>query len=320
MLANVITRVFKGKPPPEVKVLSVTASRTEERSLSGVENFLRAVGAPVPFNLEIVGDAAGVSLLVRCREGSYVKQQLDAHYRHAQVDEVSHDDDPLRLGEGEKAWSTTLRLQGPEYLPLRTFDDDQLKEPGSDPLISVIGALSGLEPGERVIARLSLTSLGPEWSQPHQDKLYRKQQAEAVPSAQTAQYQTETRNAMNFLVLAPVGLAALMGYLLVQRGETWKAVLLGLGVAAAMTVRLGGEALSVPAASGQTILEAVRASGGMAPYSCESGVCGACRARLRDGSVHLRARMALNDAEIARGVILTCQALPTTPQVAVDYD
>ena len=92
------------------------------------------------------------------------------------------------------------------------------------------------------------------------------------------------------------------------------------GVAAAMTVLLGGEALSAPAASGQTILEAVRASGGMAPYSCESGVCGACRARLRDGSVHLRARMALTDAEIARGVILTCQALPTTPRVTVEYD
>ena len=236
MLLKLIRQAFKGKPPPEVKVLSVTASRTEERSLSGVENFLRAVGAPEPFALEIVGDAAGVSLLVRCREGSYVRQQLDAHYRHAQVDEVSPEDDPLRLSEGEKAWSTTLRLQGPEYLPLRTFDDDQLKEPGSDPLISVIGALSGLEPGERVIARLSLTSLGPAWSQPHQDKLYRKQQAESVPSAQTAQYQNETRNAMNFLVLAPVGLAALMGYLWVQRGETWKAVLLGLGVAAAMTV------------------------------------------------------------------------------------
>ncbi len=236
MLANVIRQVFKGKPPPEVKVLSVTASRTEERSLSGVENFLRAVGAPEPFALEIVGDAAGVSLLVRCREGSYVRQQLDAHYRHAQVDEVSPDDDPLRLNEGEKAWSATLRLQGPEYLPLRTFDDDHLREPGSDPLISVIGALSGLEPRERVVSRLSLTSLGPEWAQPHQDKLYRKQQAESVPSAQTAQYQTETRNAMNFLVLAPVGLAALMGYLWVQRGETWKAVLLGVGVAAAMTV------------------------------------------------------------------------------------
>ena len=186
MLTNFITRVFKGKPPPEVKVLSVIASRTEERSLSGVENFLRAVGAPEPFALEIAGDSAGVSLLVRCREGSYVRQQLDAHYRHAQVDEVSLEDDPLRLAEGERAWSTTLRLQGPEYLPLRTFDDDHLREPGSAPLISIISALSGLEPGERVIARLSLTSLGPGWSQPHQDKLYRKQQAESVPSAQTA--------------------------------------------------------------------------------------------------------------------------------------
>ena len=202
MLLKLIRQAFRGKPPPEVKVLSVTASRTEERSLSGVENFLRAVGAPEPFALEIVGDAAGVSLLVRCREGSYVRQQLDAHYRHAQVDEVSPEDDPLRLGEGERAWSTALRLQGPEYLPLRTFDDDHLREPGSDPLISVIGALSGLEPGERVVSRLSLTSLGQEWSRPHQDKLYRRQQAEAAPSTQTAQYQAETRKAMHMSILS----------------------------------------------------------------------------------------------------------------------
>ena len=146
-------------------MLSVTAARTEERSLSGVENFLRSVGAPEPFSLEIVGDSAGVSRLVRCREGSLVKQQLGAHHRHAQVSEVSTEDAPLSLDEGERAWSTTLRLQGPEYLPLRTFDDD-LREPGSDPLISVIGALSGLEPGERVAARLNLASLGTEWSRP----------------------------------------------------------------------------------------------------------------------------------------------------------
>ena len=236
MSANLISRLFKGKPPPEVKVLSVIASRTEERSLSGVETFLRSVGAPEPFTLELVGDAAGVSLLARCREGSYVKQQLGAHHRHAQTNEVSPEDDPLRLADGERAWSTTLHLQGPEYLPLRTFDDDDLREPGSDPLISVIGALSGLEPGERVVSRLSLSSLGQDWSRPHQDKLYRRQQAEAAPSTQTSQYQAENRNAMNWLVMAPVGLAALMGYLWIQRGETWKAVLLGLGVASAMTV------------------------------------------------------------------------------------
>ena len=92
------------------------------------------------------------------------------------------------------------------------------------------------------------------------------------------------------------------------------------GVAATLTVRLGGEVMPVSAASGQTILDAVRAAGGAPPFSCESGVCGACRARLTGGAVHLRARMALTDAEIDRGAVLTCQALPTTPRVAVAYD
>lgn len=92
------------------------------------------------------------------------------------------------------------------------------------------------------------------------------------------------------------------------------------GVAAEATVRLGGVTLTVPVAAGQTVLGAVRAANETPPYSCESGVCGACRARLRRGKVHLRARMALTDADISRGAILTCQALPTTPRLTVEYD
>ncbi len=91
------------------------------------------------------------------------------------------------------------------------------------------------------------------------------------------------------------------------------------GVAAALTVILNGETLSVPAAAGQTILDAVRSAGATPPYSCESGVCGACRAHLQTGSAHLRATMALTRSEIAHGVILTCQALPTTPHITVEY-
>ena len=91
-------------------------------------------------------------------------------------------------------------------------------------------------------------------------------------------------------------------------------------IAAHLTVRLNGRTRQAPLAPGQTILEAVRAAGVSPPYSCESGVCGACRARLRAGAAHLRARMALTDAELSRNVILTCQALPTTPRVTVDYD
>ena len=91
------------------------------------------------------------------------------------------------------------------------------------------------------------------------------------------------------------------------------------GVAVEGTVWLNGKELRVEAPAGQTVLNAVRAAGGTPPYSCESGVCGACRARLHSGSVHMRARMALSDAEVARGTILTCQALSTTPHITVEY-
>ncbi len=76
----------------------------------------------------------------------------------------------------------------------------------------------------------------------------------------------------------------------------------------------------MPVAAGRTLRDAVRAAGGSPPFSCESGVCGSCRARLMGGRVHLRARMALADDEIADGAVLTCQAVPTTPALAVSYD
>ena len=110
------------------------APRTGERTLLGVENLLGSIAVPEPFSLEIAGDTGGVTLLARCREGSFVKQQLSVHYPQARVSDVSSEDDPLRLAEGEQAWSMNLRLRGPEYLPLRTFRDDDLLDQGSDPL------------------------------------------------------------------------------------------------------------------------------------------------------------------------------------------
>ena len=157
---NFITGMLKGRPQPATRLLAVTPPRTGERTLLGVENLLWSIAVPEPFSLEIAGDAAGVTLLARCREGSFVKQQLEVHYPQARVSEVAPEDDPLRLAEGEQAWSMNLHLQGPEYLPLRTFRDDDLLDQGSDPLISVIGSLSDLEEGERLVARMKLLSLG----------------------------------------------------------------------------------------------------------------------------------------------------------------
>ena len=54
---------------------------------------------------------------------------------------VPPDDDPLRLREGEQAWGMSLMASGPEFVPLRTFRDDDLLDPGSDPLIALLGVL-----------------------------------------------------------------------------------------------------------------------------------------------------------------------------------
>lgn len=92
------------------------------------------------------------------------------------------------------------------------------------------------------------------------------------------------------------------------------------GIAATARVLLAGREHTVPIAAGQTVLQAVRSASLTPPFSCQSGVCGACRGHLREGHVHLRARMALEDSELERGAILTCQAVPTTPSLSVVYD
>ncbi len=236
MKTNPFARLFRGSGKPGTELFAVTPQRTGERTLLGAENFLGSIAVPEPFSLEVSGDASGVALLARCREGSFVRQQLGVYYPQARVNEVPPEEDPLRLSPGEQAWSMGLRLRGPEYLPLRPFRDDDLLDPGSDPLLSVIGALSDLEPGERLVARLGLMSLGPEWSRAHQEKLYRRQQPDPANSPQNAQAQATRTDVGHLAALGVLALPAIQGYLWVQRGETWKAVLLGLGTAAALAV------------------------------------------------------------------------------------
>lgn len=56
------------------------------------------------------------------------------------------------------------------------------------------------------------------------------------------------------------------------------------------------------------------------PYSCKGGVCSTCRAKLISGQVDMDVNFALEDYEIARGFILTCQSYAVTDRVTVDYD
>ena len=217
-------------------LLAVTPPRTGERTLLGVENLLQSIAVPEPFSLELAGDMDGVTLMARCLDDKVVRGQLAAHYPQARIQKVDEDEDPMRLGESEQAWSITLRADGPEYVPLRTFRDDDLLDPGSDPLIALMGALSALYEGERVVARLMLRSLGPDWSQAHMDKAHKRPGMEPREPAYTFQTKPLQLDGVTMAVLGLGALAALKGYLWVQDGEIWKAALLGIGTALGLAV------------------------------------------------------------------------------------
>ena len=233
---NILFGGDEGKKSPVL--LAVTPPRTGERTLLGVENLLQSVAVPEPFALELAGDMDGVTLMARCLDDQVVRGQLSAHYPQARIQKVGPDDDPLRTGDGEQAWSITLRADGPEYVPLRTFRDDDLLDPGSDPLIALMGALSALYEGERVVARLLLRSLGPDWSQAHMDKAHKRPGMEPREPAYTFQTKPLQMDGVTMAVLGIGALAALKGYLWVQDGEIWKAALLGMG--AALGLGVGG--------------------------------------------------------------------------------
>ena len=71
---------------------------------------------------------------------------------------------------------------------------------------------------------------------------------------------------------------------------------------------------------GDTLLQTARSAGLQAPYSCETGSCGTCMARITEGSARMVTNDALEGDEVAEGYVLTCQALPTSPSVRVTYD
>ena len=68
------------------------------------------------------------------------------------------------------------------------------------------------------------------------------------------------------------------------------------------------------------VLDAAAAAGLEVPYSCKSGVCCTCRAKLLEGKVRMDRNFALEPHEVAAGFVLTCQAHPLTERVVISFD
>lgn len=85
-------------------------------------------------------------------------------------------------------------------------------------------------------------------------------------------------------------------------------------------IRLQGRKHRVAYEPGDTILDAARRAGLKPPFACQAGSCGTCMAYLDEGRATMRVNNALEADEVEAGWVLTCQAIPTSRAVVVDYD
>ena len=92
------------------------------------------------------------------------------------------------------------------------------------------------------------------------------------------------------------------------------------GPGAEVTVLLDGRTSTVTVPYGTPVLDGAQRVRPDLPFACKGGVCGTCRARLTSGKVTMRRNYALEQEELDAGFVLTCQSLPASDQVTVDYD
>src|SRR5690554_2251780 len=68
------------------------------------------------------------------------------------------------------------------------------------------------------------------------------------------------------------------------------------------------------------ILDGALAAGADLPSACKGGVCSTCKCQIKEGSVAMKVNYALEDDEVAKNYILSCQAVPTSEKVVLDFD
>ncbi|MCG6858639.1 MAG: 2Fe-2S iron-sulfur cluster binding domain-containing protein [Salaquimonas sp.] len=92
------------------------------------------------------------------------------------------------------------------------------------------------------------------------------------------------------------------------------------GAVCQATITIDGTTKTIEMASGQSVLQAALAADIDAPHACTAGVCSTCRALVLEGEVEMQTNHALDDYEVERGYVLTCQCHPLSDRVVVDYD
>jgi ring-1,2-phenylacetyl-CoA epoxidase subunit PaaE len=86
------------------------------------------------------------------------------------------------------------------------------------------------------------------------------------------------------------------------------------------SILLDGRTFEVEVPEGMSILDAAQTVGADLPFACKGGVCCTCRARLIEGEVEMEVNFSLTEEETEAGYVLTCQSIPKTERVFINFD
>jgi ring-1,2-phenylacetyl-CoA epoxidase subunit PaaE len=93
-----------------------------------------------------------------------------------------------------------------------------------------------------------------------------------------------------------------------------------VGPSSQVTIVLDGRSTTLSLPREVPVLDSAQKVRSDLPFACKGGVCGTCRARVTHGRVEMRRNYALEPGELEAGYVLTCQTLPRSDAVTVDFD
>ena len=140
--------------------------------------------------------------------------------------------------------------------------------------------------------------------------------------------------AEQFFLCGPKGMIEMTSAFLQEKGVTKEAILYELFTASptapskavapngsySLELTCDSVTTELQGGEGQSILDVALQNKIDVPYSCQGGVCSSCIARVTEGAASMASNQILTDGEVEEGLILSCQAHPTTPNISVDFD
>jgi hypothetical protein len=166
-------RLSRQQRNASTELVEIVTPRTNAAMITPAENLFAAISLPEAFSLEIAATHTARWFLVRASSLAmrhHLEAQLAVAYPQAHLrglDTVSYPGlDPARVGLDEQVAACTLRLRGPQYLPIRAFRDpevDAVHNAQADPVLGILGALHDLPEGWRGLAQLVLRPAPEDW-------------------------------------------------------------------------------------------------------------------------------------------------------------